>query len=70
MRRGSEYFADLWFSRTDEERALLREVAGGKRHPPTNAVVRGLRDYDVLDENGEFAVPLVKRWVHQNQFAA
>ena len=63
----AEYFVDFWSSRTDEERALLREVARGNVQPPVTAVALGLRDYDVLDASGEFAVPLVRRWVERNQ---
>jgi TIR domain/AAA ATPase domain len=66
LERSAEYFADLWFSRSDQERELLREVARGSPQAP-NPVARVLRDYDVLDDNGNFAVPLVKRWVQTKQ---
>jgi hypothetical protein len=63
----ADYFADLWSSRSDEERSVLRDVATHGPRPLTDAVTRALRDYDVLDDNGEFAVPLIKRWVQQNE---
>jgi hypothetical protein len=66
LERSAEYFADLWHSRSDQERELLREVARGNPQAP-NPVARVLRDYDVLDDNGNFAVPLVKRWVQTKQ---
>ena len=65
--RSGEYFADLWLSRTDDEREVLRAVAQGKPQPPVNPIARALRDYDILDDRGDFAVPLVKRWVQHNQ---
>ena len=66
LETSGEYFADLWSSRNDAERAVLREIAKGFPQPPVTTVARGLRDYDILNDSGEFAVPLVKRWVQQN----
>lgn len=67
LERSAEYFADLWFSRSDKEREVLREIARGNPQAPDDPVSGVLRDYDVLDENGNFAVPLVKRWVETKQ---
>ncbi len=46
---------------------LIRAVVS--RQPPSfdNPVARALRDYDVLDDSGNFAVPLVMRWVQMNR---
>ena len=63
----AEYFADLWFTRTEDERVLLRELAKGNRPPSVGPATRDLCDYDVLDNRGEFAVPLVRLWVERNQ---
>jgi hypothetical protein len=70
LERSGEYFADLWFSRTDAEREVLREAVRGRTQPPVTLVARALREYDVLDDHGEFAVPLVRRWVAQHQLHA
>jgi hypothetical protein len=68
LERSAEYFADLWFSRSEAERELLRDVACGRRQPPAASVVaRGLREYDVLNDDGEFAVPLVRWWIRLKQ---
>jgi hypothetical protein len=67
LERSAEYFADVWASRSDAERAILLDVARGRRHPPVTAEARGLREYDLLDDQGGFAVPLVERWIKANQ---
>ena len=69
LERSAEYFADIWLSRTDLERKLLREVARGVRYPPTTAVARGLFDYDLLNADGDFAVPIVGRWVREHHLS-
>jgi hypothetical protein len=67
LQRSAEYFADLWFSRTTEEQEVLRAVARDEPQPIATSATRALRDYDILDESGRFAVPLVMRWVQLNQ---
>jgi hypothetical protein len=68
LERSAEFFADLWFSRSEPERDVLRAVARGNRHPPVSSpIARGLREYDVLNDEGEFAVPLVQWWVQLKQ---
>jgi uncharacterized protein len=67
LERSAEYFAELWSSRTEQERDMLRAVARGKPQALVNPIARGLRDYDVLDDTGNFAVPLVMRWVQLNK---
>lgn len=63
LERSGEYFADLWLSRTEDERHVLQDVANGKTRAPDSAAFRSLRDYDILDDAGGFAVPMVRRWV-------
>jgi hypothetical protein len=65
-----EYFVELWFSCSEEERAVLCKIAGGARQPPTSGAARALREYDVLDDKGAFAVPMVGRWVQRYQLQA
>jgi hypothetical protein len=67
LERSAEFFADLWFSRTEEERGVLRAAASGHIEPPSSPTARALRDYDLLDDRGDFAVPLVRRWIERNQ---
>src|SRR3569833_639008 len=67
IERSAEYFADLWFSRSEAERAVLREVAAGKLHVPEQGAARTLRDYDLLDDEGDFAVPMVGRWIREHR---
>jgi hypothetical protein len=70
VERSAEFFADLWFSRNQDERAVLRAAASGEIAPPTSVTGRALREYDLLDDCGDFAVPLVKRWIERNQMDA
>jgi hypothetical protein len=70
LERSAEFFADLWFSRTEEERGVLRAAASGHIEPPSSPTARALRDYDLLDDRGDFAVPLVRRWIERNQMDA
>ena len=70
LERSAEYFVDLWSSRSEAERRVLRDAARGKTEPPTTAVARALQDYDVLDERGRFAVLLVRKWVERNELRA
>jgi hypothetical protein len=62
----ADYFADLWSSRSDAERGLMRELASGPWPSSRGRLTDALRDYDVLDENGQFAVPLVRLWVQRH----
>jgi hypothetical protein len=66
LERSAEYFADIWFSRTEAERGVLRAIARGVRQPPAEPVARALFDYDLLNGEGDFAVPLVGRWVREH----
>jgi hypothetical protein len=70
VERSAEFFADLWFSRNEDERAVLRAAARGEIEPPTSTTGRALREYDLLDDRGDFAVPLVRRWIEWNQIDA
>jgi len=63
----AEYFADFWGSRSPAEQALLTSLAAGAEPSMDSPFARGLCDYDVLNEAGDFAVPLVKRWVRATQ---
>ena len=64
--RSADYFADIWFSRTHAEQDVLRNVARGVRQPPTKPVAQALFEYDLLNEEGSFAVPIVGRWIREH----
>jgi hypothetical protein len=66
LERSADYFADLWSSRSDDQRAVLRDIASGTRPALTSRVVRELVEYDVLNLAGDFAVPMVGRWVQEH----
>jgi hypothetical protein len=69
LESSGDYFADLWGSRSDAEKRILQEVAQGKLHPgAASPVARNLRECDLLDDAGDFTVPLVRRWVAKNKF--
>jgi hypothetical protein len=63
---GGEYFADLWNKLSREERAVLQNAASKQTSSKSSEDMRRLRDRDLLDENNEFAVPMLKRWMMQN----
>lgn len=60
---GGEYFANVWSDAGAEGQAVLRALALGET-PPEAALARvWLREHDVLDDGGRFAVEMVRRWV-------
>lgn len=65
MRSGEEYFFNVWDDAESDGQALLTAILGGAAAPagPTRA---RLREMDVLDDQGKFAVPLFERWVRKN----
>jgi hypothetical protein len=63
-----EYFHDVWYDAEADGQALLITLAQGQPVPPGPARPR-LRDMDVLDEEGRFAVPLFERWVKRVKLA-
>jgi hypothetical protein len=54
VERSAEFFANLWFSRNEDERAVLRAAASGDIEPPTSVTGRALCEYDLLDDHGRF----------------
>jgi hypothetical protein len=63
--RNSEYFESIWLEAGDEGQAILRAVARGDQAPDFPQARGLLREHDILDDAGAFAVPMVQRWVRQ-----
>jgi len=66
LRSGGEYFANVWSDAKPEGQAILRAVARGETPADFPEARLWLRNHDVLTETGDFAVPLVQRWVQEN----
>ena len=60
---GGEYFANVWSDAGAEGQAILRALAAGERPPDFHAARAWLREHDVLDGEGRFAVEMMRRWV-------
>jgi hypothetical protein len=60
---GGEYFANVWSDAGAEGQAVLRALAAGETPPDSPASRAWLREHDVLDAEGRFAVEMVRRWV-------
>lgn len=60
---GGEYFANVWSDAGAEGQAVLRAAALGETPPEAPASRAWLREHDVLGEDGDFAVEMVRRWV-------
>ncbi len=68
---GSAYFHNVWTDAREQGQAILTAIARNETPPDYPAARVWLRENDVLNEAGEFAVPMVRRWVsetriHQN----
>jgi hypothetical protein len=63
LESGGEYFGNVWSDAGEDGQAVLRAVAAGGPTAGTPSALRWLRDHDVLDEAGDFAVPMMRRWV-------
>ncbi len=62
---GSDYFANVWSDAGEQGRMILRTIIAGDAPPDFPAARKWLRDHDVLNDAGEFAVPMVRRWVKE-----
>jgi DNA polymerase III delta prime subunit len=60
---GGEYFANLWSEAGEQGQAILRAVTKGEVPPAFHAASAWLRDHDVLSNDGDFTVEMVRRWV-------
>ena len=62
---GGEYFANLWSDAGDSSRAILQALVTGEPPPEDRAARTWLREHDVVNDAGEFLVPMVARWVKE-----
>ncbi len=63
--RNSEYFESIWMEAGPEGQAILKSIAGRTSPPVFPQARAALREHDILDDTGAFAVPMVERWVNQ-----
>lgn len=66
---GGEYFANVWSDAGEQGQEILRAIIKEETPPDYLDARRWLVEHDVLNEAGEFAVPLVKRWVRETKIA-
>ena len=62
---GGEYFANVWSDAGEQGQAILRALAKGEKPQDFPEARRWLREQDVLNDAGAFAVPMVERWVRK-----
>ncbi|MSS73777.1 MAG: ATP-binding protein [Candidatus Latescibacteria bacterium] len=62
---GGEYFANVWSDAGEQGQAVLRAIVRGETTPDFPAARVWLREHDVLNDAGAFAVPMVERWVKE-----
>lgn len=60
---GGEYFANVWSDAGEQGQSILRAIAKGESPPAFHTANAWLRDHDVLNNDGDFAVEMVRRWV-------
>jgi uncharacterized protein len=65
LESGGEYFANLWSDAGEEGRTILLAIAGGETPPDLLAAEERLRNQDLLNSDGQFAVPMIERWVRE-----
>jgi len=60
---GGEYFANVWSDAGEDGQTILRALAKSETPPDFPAARNWLREHDVLNDAGKFAVPMMERWV-------
>jgi hypothetical protein len=63
----SEYFANVWFDAGAEGQQILLALARGETPPDFPKARTWLREHDVLNDAGTYAVPMVERWVKREK---
>jgi hypothetical protein len=64
---GSAYFHNVWSDAREPGQAILIAVARNEPPPDYPAARVWLLENDVLNEAGDFAVPMVRRWVSETR---
>jgi hypothetical protein len=65
LESGGEYFANVWSDARPEGQAILGALVRGTPPPNDAGASRWLREHDVLTDAGQFAVPMMERWVRE-----
>ena len=65
LESGGEYFANVWSDAGEEGRAILLAIVSGETPPDLPAAEELLRNQDLLNSDGQFAVPMIERWVRE-----
>jgi hypothetical protein len=65
LESGGEYFANVWTDAGEEGQAVLKALIEGRPAPESRKALRWLREHDVLNTAGDFAVPMMARWVRE-----
>jgi len=64
---GGEYFANVWNDAGEQGQSILSALVRGETPPDFPAARKWLREHDVLNDRGKFAVPMVERWVKEKR---
>jgi uncharacterized protein len=62
---GGEYFANVWSDAGEQGQMILSSIAREELPPDFPAAREWLRDHDVLNSDGNFAVKMMKQWVKE-----
>jgi uncharacterized protein len=65
MESGGEYFANVWSDAGEDGRTILLAIAGGETPPDLPVAEDRLRNQDLLNSDGQFAVPMIERWFRE-----
>lgn len=60
---GDAYFVNVWGDAGEGGQAVLSALAAGRTPPESPAASAWLREHDVIGEDGDFAVEMLRRWV-------
>jgi hypothetical protein len=63
----SEYFANVWFDAGPEGQTVLLALARGETPPDFPKARAWLREHDVLNDAGSYAVPMMEQWVKKEK---
>ena len=65
LETGEAYFANLWSDAEPDGQTALRALVCDGTIPAPGPVRTRLRELEILTDAGDFAVPLVRRWVEE-----
>jgi uncharacterized protein len=65
IENATAFFNDVWSNSQQEGQQIMLAIAGDIVPPAGAAASRWLRENDVLNDDGKFAVPMMKMWVKQ-----